>query len=225
MFFSYCILFFIFSFLGWLMEVVLTYITDKRLVNRGFLLGPYCPIYGLGCITLYISLSNYTNNLLVLFILTLFTCSLLEYLTSYVMEKIFNLRWWDYSHMKYNINGRICLETMVPFSILGVLTIKYAIPFFLSIINKLSIQTKLIISIILISILTIDVFVSIIIVFKLKIASNNIKEDQTYDIKQAIKETIKSEKYIYKRVLKAFPHLLITLKDKSTSIIDKYKHK
>ena len=89
MFYSYCILFFIFSFLGWVMEVTLTLITDKKFVNRGFLLGPCCPIYGCGCILLNLLLYNYTNNILVLFILTMFTCSLLEYITSFLMEKIF----------------------------------------------------------------------------------------------------------------------------------------
>ena len=89
MFYSYCILFFIYSFLGWIMEVTLTLITDKKFVNRGFLLGPCCPIYGCGCILLNLLLHNYTNNILVLFILTMFTCSLLEYITSFLMEKIF----------------------------------------------------------------------------------------------------------------------------------------
>ena len=151
MFYSYCILFFIYSFLGWVMEVTLTLITDKKFVNRGFLLGPCCPIYGCGCILLNLLLHNYTNNILVLFILTMFTCSLLEYITSFLMEKIFKLRWWDYSQMKFNINGRICLETMTPFSILGVLAIKFATPFFITNINKLSEKTILIISIILIT--------------------------------------------------------------------------
>ena len=111
------------------MEVTLTLITDKKFVNRGFLLGPCCPIYGCGCILLNLLLHNYTNNILVLFILTMFTCSLLEYITSFLMEKIFKLRWWDYSQMKFNINGRICLETMTPFSILGVLTIVFKLKF------------------------------------------------------------------------------------------------
>ena len=114
MFYSYCILFFIFSFLGWVMEVTLTLITDKKFVNRGFLLGPCCPIYGCGCILLNLLLQNYMNNIIVLFILTMFTCSLLEYITSFLMEKIFKLRWWDYSQMRFNINGRMCSDGIIP---------------------------------------------------------------------------------------------------------------
>ena len=223
MFYSYCILFFIYSFLGWIMEVSLTLITDKKFVNRGFLLGPCCPIYGCGCILLNLLLHNYTNNVLVLFILTMFTCSLLEYITSFLMEKIFKLRWWDYSQMRFNINGRICLETMAPFSILGVLAIKYATPFFLNEINSFSTNTNLIISIILISIFIIDIIMSLIIVFKLKFVTKNTKKDSTYDIKKAIKKFIKNDKYVYERIIKAFPNLTKSLKEKALKLKNKPK--
>lgn len=223
MFYSYCILFFIYSFLGWVMEVTLTLITDKKFVNRGFLLGPCCPIYGCGCILLNLLLHNYTNNILVLFILTMFTCSLLEYITSFLMEKIFKLRWWDYSQMKFNINGRICLETMTPFSILGVLAIKYATPFFITNINKLSEKTILIISIILITLFIIDVIISLTIVFKLKFVSKNIKKDSTLDIKNAIKKFIKNDIYVYERIIESFPNLTKSLKEKALKLKKKSK--
>lgn len=223
MFYSYCILFFIYSFLGWIMEVTLTLITDKKFVNRGFLLGPCCPIYGCGCILLNLLLHNYTNNILVLFILTMFTCSLLEYITSFLMEKIFKLRWWDYSQMKFNINGRICLETMTPFSILGVLAIKFATPFFITNINKLSEKTILIISIILITLFIIDVIISLTIVFKLKFVSKNIKKDSTLDIKNAIKKFIKNDIYVYERIIESFPNLTKSLKKKALKLKKKSK--
>lgn len=223
MFYSYCILFFIYSFLGWIMEVTLTLITDKKFVNRGFLLGPCCTIYGCGCILLNLLLHNYTNNILVLFILTMFTCSSLEYITSFLMEKIFKLRWWDYSQMKFNINGRICLETMTPFSILGVLAIKYATPFFITNINKLSEKTILIISIILITLFIIDVIISLTIVFKLKFVSKNIKKDSTLDIKNAIKKFIKNDIYVYERIIESFPNLTKSLKEKALKLKKKSK--
>ena len=223
MFYSYCILFFIFSFLGWVMEVTLTLITDKKFVNRGFLLGPCCPIYGCGCILLNLLLQNYVNNIIVLFILTMFTCSLLEYITSFLMEKIFKLRWWDYSQMRFNINGRICLETMTPFSILGVLAIKYATPLFITNINKLSEKTILIISIILITLFIIDVIISLTIVFKLKFVSKNIKKDSTLDIKNAIKKFIKNDIYVYERIIESFPNLTKSLKEKALKLKKKSK--
>lgn len=214
MFYSYCILFFIYSLLGWLMEVILTLYNDHKFVNRGFLLGPCCPIYGFGCITLYLLLKSYTNNTLVLFILTLFTCSIIEYITSYLMEKIFHIRWWDYSNLKYNLNGRICLETMFPFSILGLISIKYITPYLLNIIkyNNITIIT----TIILITIFIIDLTLTLTIVFKLKFISPKNK-DSTYDIKKAIKKFIKNDYYLYERIIESFPNL--------TKITQKIKNK
>ena len=206
MFYTYSILFFIYSFLGWLMEVILSFYNEHKFVNRGFLLGPCCPIYGFGSLLLYFLLKSYTNNFIVLFILTMFICSLLEYTTSYIMEKIFKLRWWDYTNMKYNLNGRICLETMTPFSLLGALTIKYVTPNLIKIINSFSSKIILIISIILITIFIVDIIISLTIVFKLKLVAKD-KKDSTIDIKKAISKFIKNDLYVYERILKAFPNL------------------
>ena len=206
MFYTYSILFFIYSFLGWLMEVILSLITEHRFVNRGFLLGPCCPIYGSGSLLLFILLKDYTDNFIVLFILTMFICSLLEYTTSYIMEKIFKLRWWDYTNMKYNLNGRICLETMTPFSILGAIAIKYVTPYLIKFINNFSLKIILIISIFLITIFIVDIIISLIIVFRLKLVAKD-KKDSTIDIKKAISKFIKNDLYVYERILKAFPNL------------------
>ena len=117
------------------METILTFITDKKFINRGFLIGPYCPIYGCGCLLLIYFLTKYEEHWAI-FALTLIICSILEYSTSWIMEKLFKLRWWDYTKMRFNINGRICLETMVPFSIIGTLVVKYINPFLLNIIHS-----------------------------------------------------------------------------------------
>ena len=93
--FMYFMLFMFYSIVGWIIEVIYTFITDKKIVNRGFLIGPYCPIYGVGCLLIIILLKKYTDDFIVLFIMSMLICSLLEYLTSYVMEKLFNARWWD----------------------------------------------------------------------------------------------------------------------------------
>ena len=98
----------IYSIIGWIYESTLCSITNKKLINRGFLNGPYCPIYGSGAILVILILGRIKNPVLLFFLGALVTCSL-EYLTSYVMEKLFHARWWDYSQRKFNINGRVCL--------------------------------------------------------------------------------------------------------------------
>ena len=102
------------------MEVTCKFIQYKKFINRGFLIGPYCPIYGWGALAITILLKRYMEEPLVLFVMSTLICSIIEYLTSYFMEKKYHARWWDYSNKKFNINGRICLETLIPFGILGV---------------------------------------------------------------------------------------------------------
>ena len=108
------ITFFIFAFAGWLFEVCISLFRDHEIVNRGFYLGPYCPIYGAGAM-LFILLMNWTDRPLELFFFGgLFAC-VLEYITSYLMEKIYKARWWDYSNWPFNINGRVCLYGFLTF--------------------------------------------------------------------------------------------------------------
>ena len=130
-----CLLFLLFmtySFIGWLMEVTCKLIETKKIINRGFLIGPYCPIYGWGCLLITMLLNKYVDDPLVLFVMAIIICSILEYVTSYLMEKLFKARWWDYSKRRFNINGRICLETMVPFGLLALFIMYFINPFFVS---------------------------------------------------------------------------------------------
>ena len=213
MFYTYFLLFIIYSFIGWLLELAFSYIQLKKVVNRGFLIGPYCPIYGAGCLLLIILLSDYADNILVLFSLSIIVCSLLEYFTSLIMEKIFNLRWWDYSNMKFNINGRICLETMVPFGVIGVLVVKYFNTWLLSIINLVNPQTITIVVIILMSLFIIDVLVSCNVVFNLKNVTRNVTKDSTEEIKKAIHKFIHNNLFMYDRIIKAFPNMSKIIQD------------
>ena len=139
---KYIILFFAFSFLGWLMEVMVVIFKERKIVNRGFLIGPCCPIYGFGGLIMTLLLQNIKNNPIILFLLSLLICSVLEYGTSYVMEKLFHARWWDYSNRKFNINGRICLTNMIAFGLLGCLIIYILDPIYFEKIKYLSLRSK-----------------------------------------------------------------------------------
>ena len=86
---KYFLLFLFYSFLGWVLEMVVCSIADKKVVNRGFLIGPYCPIYGSGCLLIISLLHKYQDDPFTLFIMAIIVCSLLEYFTSYIMEKLF----------------------------------------------------------------------------------------------------------------------------------------
>ena len=113
---EYFIWFIIYSFLGWAWETLITSIPQRRFVNRGFLNGPYCPIYGAGAL-LFIFLTNNIDSIAVRFILGAAIACALEYLTSWVLELIFHARWWDYAPRRFNLNGRICLEGFFVFGL------------------------------------------------------------------------------------------------------------
>ena len=88
---------------GWFIEIINGLIQTKKFVNRGFLIGPYCPIYGVGGILITLLLSKYYDDPIVLFFMGIAVCGILEYLTSYIMEKFFKARWWDYSKRKFRL--------------------------------------------------------------------------------------------------------------------------
>ena len=134
---EYILFFFFYSIIGWISEVIYCYIKDKKFTNRGFLFGPICPIYGTGAISMLITLTwckdirfgkFYAGPLMVLLI-GVVVCDIVEYLTSYLMEKLFHARWWDYSKKKFNLHGRICLEHSTYWGIFSVLLIYLIHPF------------------------------------------------------------------------------------------------
>lgn len=124
--------FFIYSFLGWIWEsVILCLAKGSKPINRGFLNGPVIPIYGFGAIFIIILLQrNHINYpYFSLMIESGVLACVLEYITSYVMEKLFHKRWWDYTKRPFNVNGRICLEGFICFGIFGTVVIKWIQPF------------------------------------------------------------------------------------------------
>lgn len=203
---TYFLLFIIYSFIGWLGEIALSIIVNKKFVDRGFLMGPWCPIYGCGCLLLIILLSKYNNEPFALFALAMIICSILEYLTSWILEVIFKMHWWDYSNEKFNINGRICLEYMVPFGIVGVLVVKYINPIILNLLCKIPSTIFNILTVILAGIFIIDLIISSNIMFNLKSFVTDSKKDSTEDIKKQIKKNVKEYKLLYTRLINAFPN-------------------
>ncbi len=203
------LMFFTYSFIGWLMEVLLSFYQYHHFVNRGFLIGPYCPIYGVGCIILYLGLGKYADDPLVLFIMTIVMCSVLEYVTSYVLEKVFKNRWWDYSQMKFNINGRICLECAIPFGVGGIIVFYGINPLIVRLLDSLSEPLSMGLALTLVFIFLIDLAVSFNVILNLKNISNNVRSDSTELITKKVKEMLTQKNFFYKRIVKSFPNMKI----------------
>lgn len=125
--------FFLFSCLGWVMEVTLKYIQFHRFINRGFLIGPYCPIYGWGVVTVTLvvgGLAVRRGTLGETFLLGMVLCGALEYFTSWYMEKRFHARWWDYSQKPMNLHGRIWIGNLLLFGAACVVIVHVIDPVF-----------------------------------------------------------------------------------------------
>lgn len=121
------------------MEVIFVTIQDRTLMNRGFLLGPYCPIYGLCAILMTFMFHIFQDQPIVLFCVAAFFCTFIEYLTGYILEKIFHARWWDYSKNMFNLHGRVCLLNTCLFGILGVVLVRYINPVFVELLSTIPI--------------------------------------------------------------------------------------
>ena len=188
------------------MEVVYAYMTKKRLSNRGFFIGPYCPIYGVGCLLILVLLTHVKKYPLLVFILAMAIASILEYFTSFVMEKLFKARWWDYTTTKFNINGRVCVDTMLPFGIIACI-VMYAInPIVVRAISKTPDTILTVIASIFIALFLLDLIASFNIVNNFKKTIKSVtSEDRTDDINKYIRETLASKSLFHRRLLKAFP--------------------
>jgi len=198
------ILFIIYAFLGWVMEVCVALHDEKKLINRGFLIGPVCPIYGVGVVLMLLLLHKYLDDSVVLFVMAVLVCSFLEYFTGYIMEKMFKARWWDYSHKKYNINGRICLDNLVAFGLLAIVVMYILNPFFVFILSKIPGLLLNGIAIFLFFLLLLDVSVSFKIINGFKNVTKSIKKDNTEEITKRVKEMLFDRGGLYRRLVSAF---------------------
>lgn len=120
--------FLFYSFLGWVYETILVSVQERRFVNRGFLNGPLCPIYGVGAVLASLLLDGLSGRPVVLFLASALGASVLEYATSWAMERLFHARWWDYTDFRFNLNGRICLLGAVVFGLGGVVIVRVIQP-------------------------------------------------------------------------------------------------
>ena len=222
----YFLLFLTYSIAGWCMEVIGKLIEKKKFVNRGFLIGPYCPIYGYGAILITFLLKKYTDDPIILFFMAIIICGTLEYLTSYFMEKIFKARWWDYSQKKFNINGRVCLNTIVPFGLLGLFIMYISNPFFISKIQQLPEMWLNILFWTLLVIYILDNIVSGIVIRYVKKTEKIIGKDldNTEEITKKVKEVLQNKSMLHRRLLNAYPSLeavKIKIKEKKEEIKEK----
>lgn len=157
---SLILLFFIFSGMGWIWEVILHIIENGMIINRGVLAGPWLPIYGAGGILILLLLKKWRRQPFHLFGMIMLLCGTIEYFTSVMLEMLFGVRWWDYSNMLFQLRGRVCLEGLTIFGFGGLFIVYAAAPFLDNRIQKLSAQKRRILCMLLLLLFTGDLLYS-----------------------------------------------------------------
>ncbi len=229
--------FFLFAFLGWCSEVVYAAALEKRFVNRGFLNGPLCPIYGLGVITIDFIMKPFGDNLAVLIVGSMFLGTGLEWLAGFLLEKVFHQKWWDYSDKPHNIGGYVCLSFAIVWGLAGAAVVRFIMPFAGRMASRIPESIGWVLLIVLLSLFAADFTVTVVSIIglnrklknlemvssKLRAGSDRLgqklyagameaQEREKEWQKEAARLKEKYEQglqanYLHKRLLKAFPDL------------------
>ena len=161
-FWSAFLIFILFSFIGWICEVIYVGVTSAhKFVNRGFLHGPLCPVYGFGGVVILMLPPSLYATWIPLFFASMILCTIVEYFVSWLMEKLFHTRWWDYSHYKIQLNGRICLLNSILFGFLGVVVIHFVYPLMIDLLNSLGQKVINVSGVIILAVLSVDIFFTV----------------------------------------------------------------
>ncbi len=209
---NYVLMFFVCAVLGWVMEVTCKLIELHRFINRGFLIGPYCPIYGWGAVLVSLSLSRYASSPVIVFIMAMVVCGTLEYLTSYFMEKLFHARWWDYSNRRFNLNGRVCANTLIPFGLLGLTMVYLVKPFLFGLFDRLSGNLRLGLAIGVVVIMIADHVISIVVLGRIRHTAELTGGDDTETLTRLVREKLQSNALV-RRAMRAFPGVRLYNRD------------
>ncbi len=153
--------FVLYAALGWCVEVCFCSILEGKFVNRGFLNGPVCPIYGFGMVIVLVCLLPVQDNILVLYIGAVVLTSLLELVAGFILKKVFHTSWWDYSDLPYNLGGYICLSFSLAWGLGGVAAVRLVHPLIAGLVDIMPPLLGKILAVILLIALVCDMIVTV----------------------------------------------------------------
>ncbi len=218
---DYTLYFFLYSFVGWVCECVYCGLPAKKFINRGFLAGPICPIYGSGAVLVIALLEPISHSILLLFVLGAILTSVVEYVTSWGMEKLFHMSWWDYSTYPFNLNGCVCLKNSTLFGLMSVLLIRFVHPWVIRIVADVPQDRQTVLAAVLVIFLSADGYVTVMNTLRLsgkldeieaaldslrdRLAAN-VAEDVA-QAREALAVLDMTRRFTHRRLLDAFPHM------------------
>lgn len=203
---TWFLIFMVYAFAGWLLEVIVSVFIRRKLINRGFLIGPICPIYGIGAV-IFSWVFQDVNNIVALFCACMVTGVVIEYIVSYVMEKLFHVRWWDYSEQTFNVNGRVSTWSAALFGTGGALIVKFATPFLLENVALMSDFARNLTTLLLAIALIVDIATSFRLILGFRVTVGTVGKDATEEISERVREILMQKGYLTRRFYKAFPNL------------------
>ena len=212
---EYCIdlvlLFFAYAFVGWCIEVTLKYFEFHRFINRGFLTGPWLPIYGTGAVLITLAtdgLAQLDKSVGTTFLVSFLLCGTVEYLTSYVMEKRFHARWWDYSRKPMNLHGRVWIGNLILFGLGGVLIAKLLNPLLLIPMERMSLLSREILAGGLGAVFLADYVMSHFVLKLVKTGVENSQADSTEQISKEVRLLLHDRSVFHRRFAEAYPEVI-----------------
>ncbi len=209
------LLFFTFSFLGWCMEVTLKYIQFHRFINRGFLIGPCLPIYGTGVTVITLSVylvGGEFRTISGVFLASMISSGALEYFSSWIMEKLFHARWWDYSQKPMNLHGRIWIGNLLLFGLAGVILSEVVVPPVMMFYLRIPAIIRWIVSGVLAVTAIVDAVVSYGITSTVKKEMYQYSgRDNTEEVSREVRETLSNRSLLYRRLMEAYPNMKVSM--------------
>ena len=205
------LLFFAYAFLGWCIEVTLKYFQFHRFINRGFLTGPWLPIYGSGAALITIAvkgLSPLESSIGTTFVISFILCGTIEYMTSFVLEKRFHARWWDYSQKPMNLHGRIWIGNLILFGLGGVLIVELFNPLLSHLSEHMSFRLREILAIVLSCIFAADYVMSHFVLKLVKTGVESSEADDTEAINKEIDLLLRDRSFFHRRFAEAYPEVI-----------------
>ena len=193
------------------MEVILKYFQYHRFINRGFLTGPWLPIYGMGAVLVTVAVhlaGGFESSVGTTFVISLIVCGFVEYMASYILEKRYHARWWDYSQKPMNLNGRVWIGNLILFGLGGVAYIEFAYPPLYGLFSGMSMLSREITASVLSVAFTADFIGSRFIMKLVKTGVENSEADNTEAIKAEIKLLFSNRSYFYRRFADAYPDVI-----------------
>lgn len=160
-FYQLLFFFMIYAVFGWCLEVIYQAVEMGKFINRGFFNGPYCPIYGFGVIIVTVSLDPLKENIIALYIGSVLLTSALEFVTGFVLERIFQQKWWDYTDEHFNLKGYICLKFSLLWGVACLVVVRLIHPFIERFVNRIPHTAGVIVLIVLFVGFTSDMIITV----------------------------------------------------------------